>query len=76
MAAEEADADSMELTDQGEFEAFYRQTARALRSYICRVASSADIADDILQESYIRLLGHRESSRAGGSPISTARPPT
>jgi RNA polymerase sigma-70 factor (ECF subfamily) len=58
IAAEDADAAFMELTDSSEFEAFYRQTARALRSYICRVASSADIADDILQESYIRLLGH------------------
>jgi len=39
-----------------QFEAFYAQTARALRSYICRTAGSAAMADDILQESYIRLL--------------------
>jgi RNA polymerase sigma-70 factor (ECF subfamily) len=39
-----------------QFEAFYAQTARALRSYICRMAGNAAMADDILQESYIRLL--------------------
>jgi RNA polymerase sigma-70 factor (ECF subfamily) len=39
------------------FDAFYTRTAGALRSYICRVSGSATLADDILQESYIRLLG-------------------
>src|SRR2546425_272973 len=39
-----------------QFEEFYAATMRALRSYICRVASNETIADDILQESYIRLL--------------------
>lgn len=39
-----------------QFEAFYALTARALRAYICRTAGSAAMADDILQESYIRLL--------------------
>jgi RNA polymerase sigma-70 factor, ECF subfamily len=36
---------------------FYARTARALRAYICRVSGNATLADDILQESYIRLLG-------------------
>jgi RNA polymerase sigma factor (sigma-70 family) len=39
-----------------QFEEFYAATRRALRSYVCRVASNETIADDILQESYIRLL--------------------
>lgn len=39
-----------------QFGEFYAATARALRSYICRVAGNAAIADDIVQESYIRLL--------------------
>jgi RNA polymerase sigma-70 factor (ECF subfamily) len=43
-----------------EFEAFHARTARPLRAYICRMAGSAAmataIADDVLQESYIRLL--------------------
>jgi RNA polymerase sigma-70 factor (ECF subfamily) len=39
-----------------EFEDFYNRTARALRAYIKRVAGNAAVADDILQESYVRLL--------------------
>lgn len=39
-----------------QFEAFYALTARALRAYICRLAGGVALADDILQESYIRLL--------------------
>jgi RNA polymerase sigma factor (sigma-70 family) len=43
-----------------QFAAFYALTARALRAYICRMAGcaamAAGIPDDILQESYIRLL--------------------
>ena len=39
------------------FEEFYVRTAPALRGYLRRVAGDAALADDILQESYIRLLG-------------------
>ncbi len=39
-----------------QFEAFYARTAPALRSYLCRIAANAALADDVLQESYIRLL--------------------
>jgi RNA polymerase sigma-70 factor (ECF subfamily) len=39
-----------------QFEAFYARTAQALRSYLCRIAGNAALADDVLQESYIRLL--------------------
>ena len=39
-----------------QFEEFYAITRSALRSYICRVTRNTNIADDILQESYIRLL--------------------
>lgn len=39
-----------------QFEAFYAHTASALRAYLCRVAGSADMADDFLQESYVRML--------------------
>ena len=39
-----------------QFEAFYQATMPALRSYLCSVTGNAAIADDILQESYIRLL--------------------
>jgi len=51
-----AHAGRAETLSREQFERFYAQTARPLRSYICRVAGNATIADDILQESYVRLL--------------------
>src|SRR5580700_4501544 len=45
-----------ETLSHEQFEAFYGRTARALRSYLCRVAGNRALADDILQESYVRLL--------------------
>jgi RNA polymerase sigma-70 factor (ECF subfamily) len=39
-----------------QFEEFYSATMHALRSYICRVTSNETVADDILQESYVRIL--------------------
>ena len=39
-----------------QFEEFYAATMRALRAYICRITSNEAVADDILQESYVRLL--------------------
>jgi RNA polymerase sigma-70 factor (ECF subfamily) len=52
----DAHAGRAETLNREQFEHFYAQTARALRSYICRVAGNATIADDIVQESYVRLL--------------------
>lgn len=42
--------------DQGEFTAFYHQTAPALRGYIRRVSGHGEAADDLLQETYLRFL--------------------
>jgi RNA polymerase sigma-70 factor (ECF subfamily) len=42
--------------DQGEFTAFYHETAPALRGYIRRVSGDGQAADDLLQETYLRLL--------------------
>ena len=39
-----------------QFEECYDRTAPALRAYIKRVSGSGTVADDILQESYLRLL--------------------
>lgn len=54
-AMEHAD-DGPEILSREQFALFYSRTARALRSYICRVSANDGIADDILQESYVRLL--------------------
>jgi len=42
--------------DEAEFRAFYEKTAPPLRVYLRRVSGDAAIADDLLQESYLRLL--------------------
>jgi len=38
------------------FHALYEQTARALFNYLLRVSGRRDIAEDVLQESYCRVL--------------------
>jgi RNA polymerase sigma factor (sigma-70 family) len=42
--------------DQAAFRSFYQKTAPALRAYIARSAGSVDIADDILQDVFMRFL--------------------
>ena len=41
---------------EGEFRAFYERTAPHLRAYLRRVSGDSTLADDMLQESYLRLL--------------------
>jgi RNA polymerase sigma-70 factor (ECF subfamily) len=45
-----------EAMDQAQFRAFYQQAAPALRAYICRGCGSFDLADDILQDAFLRFL--------------------
>ena len=59
------DLSPIERLSRDEFEAFYGQTAPALRAYIARVAGNATVADDILQEAYIRLLNGAPVEEAG-----------
>jgi RNA polymerase sigma-70 factor, ECF subfamily len=42
--------------DEESFRVFYERTARPLKAYLCRALGDASKADDILQESYLRLL--------------------
>lgn len=44
------------MIDESSFEALYRQTAGPLRAYVVRVIGSTTPAEDIVQESYLRLL--------------------
>ena len=44
------------MMDEGAFQVFYYRTAPGLRSYVRRSACSADVADDILQEAFLRFL--------------------
>lgn len=46
------------MTDEAKFEIFYREHSRPLWSYVCRVSGGAsEIADDVVQESFLRFLG-------------------
>ena len=42
--------------DEESFHAFYEQTARSLRAYLRSMLMDQNIVDDLLQESYFRLL--------------------
>jgi RNA polymerase sigma-70 factor, ECF subfamily len=45
-----------EVIDEQSFQLLYRRTAAALRAYAARVLGGATDADDIVQESYLRLV--------------------
>ena len=56
----EADAATATLTmDEEAFRGFYDRTARALWAYLSRTTGDSQAADDLLQESYYRLLRAR-----------------
>jgi RNA polymerase sigma-70 factor (ECF subfamily) len=42
--------------DRDAFAGFYERSAPALRAYLLRVSGNAALADDLLQESYLRFL--------------------
>lgn len=42
--------------DEAKFDAFYRQTAPGLWSYLHRLSGDAAVADDLLQKAFINLL--------------------
>ena len=44
------------LMNDEEFAAFYQRTARPIWAYLARVSRNAALADDLLQESYLRFL--------------------
>ena len=50
-----AAADLPGMTSE-EFAAFYERSARPLWAYLARVSADAALADDLLQESYVRFL--------------------
>jgi RNA polymerase sigma-70 factor, ECF subfamily len=42
--------------DNDAFAGFYERSSRALWAYLARVSGDASLADDLMQESYVRLL--------------------
>lgn len=57
----EVDAEVSFQMDEDAFRAFYDRTARALWNYLARITGDTQAADDLLQESYYRLLRTRGS---------------
>jgi|SRR5262249_17246854 len=47
-----------EGTRQAEFEAFYLRTSRTLHGYLCRLSRDPATADEVLQETYVRMINH------------------
>ena len=55
--AEKATGETISRTmDEATFEKFYERTARPLWSYISRISGSPTLADDIVQETFLRSL--------------------
>jgi RNA polymerase sigma-70 factor (ECF subfamily) len=54
-----AAAGACDPMDEAAFRAFYESTAPALRAYLARVLGNRALADDLLQEAYLRLLRAR-----------------
>ncbi len=49
------------LLTEAEFEAFHARTSQPLWAYLRRISGDPTLADDVLQESYLRLLRHPPS---------------
>ena len=61
LQAEAGTADVPLAMDEDAFRAFYERTASPLLAYLCRISGDRQLADDLLQESYYRLLKTREA---------------
>lgn len=61
-----AEVENVPCMTQEEFRSFYEQTSGPLWRYLARAGRSEDLADDLLQESYYRILriGFRGDSEA------------
>src|SRR5689334_7537756 len=59
LRADTGATDAVFEMDEAGFRALYDRTARSLWAYLARMTGSADLADDLLQETYYRFLRSR-----------------
>jgi len=65
-AADSADSSGLSMNHE-EFASFYQRTARPLWSYLAHVSGNPALADDLLQESYLRFLSAARLSDGEGA---------
>ncbi len=58
--------------DEDAFAAFYNRTSTALWRYLRRAGGDETVADDLLQESYVKFLGRWAGGSPGGERQQTA----
>jgi RNA polymerase sigma-70 factor, ECF subfamily len=56
LAADAKEQTAEPLMDDEAFAAFYRRSAPSLRAYLWRVSGDSALADDLMQESYLKFL--------------------
>ena len=59
-----------QLMDSEEFAGFYERSARSLWAYLARVSGNPALADDLMQEAYLRFLG---ASRVADGEVACRR---
>lgn len=65
LGQEEFAAAETSAMDEETFRLFYNRTARPLRAYLSAALRDPALADDLLQESFLRMLQSRLPPRAG-----------
>jgi RNA polymerase sigma-70 factor (ECF subfamily) len=61
LATDVHNADVALAMDEEAFRAFYEETSRSLWAYLLRITGNRQLAEDLLQESYYRVLRARRS---------------